>query len=356
MTYHQADNFVYIDTPGFLDTSGVSDDDTVRSVLKVLKDKKQPYISTVLWFCSPSARADQTLKNQASFIARIGAEDRRRQERNNLTKRSIWQNTIILVKKGDDIDGPIQAALSNEAENPYQHKPPVVTLFIMDLHPESERIFGGMPYAQREACGRLYGREIPDFFTKLAYSREHQQNPLHIIFLEEKCKNCPASGDDKRLMPKGCHVRGAKRHPQDKVYIHRGGSLYHTGKVEKHTKLSFAKAGGTFGAGLGATEGPIGVAAIGTAGFAAGAVVDVATMLLGKGCWTCCGKKDGTSGCAYVCCNGSIVSQGCAQRYTCCNEFEPAVGCADDACKECGEELMGVRGCQANVVHDTEIL
>ncbi|RUS12933.1 hypothetical protein BC937DRAFT_86658 [Endogone sp. FLAS-F59071] len=92
--------YLYLDTPGFLDTDNseeCSDLEHQRRILKAFQESGQDSVHTVLWFSPITDRSDKTLQWEAKFIQSLGDAD--------TGGKSIWNNVIIIIKKGNDGDG-----------------------------------------------------------------------------------------------------------------------------------------------------------------------------------------------------------------------------------------------------------
>lgn len=94
----------YIDTGGFDDSNrDIKDDKRQRQVLECLKTANQSYVTTLLWFCNPNIRMSARLQEEAAFISSIAKAD-------TSVGGNVWRNVIIIVKKGREIQGPLEAA------------------------------------------------------------------------------------------------------------------------------------------------------------------------------------------------------------------------------------------------------
>ena len=98
-----------MDTPGFNDEK--SDDETLRSILRGMQDKKIPNITTILWFVAYANRATTSLKRQARIIEAFAGDH----------SGNVWNNTIIVTKGDERGEGP-RAAAEEIAKEIYEQK------------------------------------------------------------------------------------------------------------------------------------------------------------------------------------------------------------------------------------------
>ncbi|PKY55058.1 hypothetical protein RhiirA4_474267, partial [Rhizophagus irregularis] len=90
----EGNGFCYIDTPGFDDSHGKTDEETFRKILskfQTLSNNHQYQLDAVLWFCGPSERALEQYQKQAKFIQRFI-------EYTNDRPEDLWKSVLIVVK------------------------------------------------------------------------------------------------------------------------------------------------------------------------------------------------------------------------------------------------------------------
>lgn len=181
--YHVAGEWRYIDTPGFEDTDlSRTNEQHQQDIIKVLTSNQQSYLTTVLWFCNPDERKSAVLQRQANFINDIGKADYERRKHNPQLSRSIWHNTIIIVKKGDTegLQGPIAAA--REA-NLGEITPQARNLYIMTVHAKSKDLYGHLPLAERLPNGYINGDEAGRFLAPLTNLHKRDGNQINVSTL-----------------------------------------------------------------------------------------------------------------------------------------------------------------------------
>ena len=79
----------FVDTQGFEDSKGCTDEDIYADLMLFLKDGGVTRVKAVVWCTEPSGRKTSTLQRQAGFIAQFGPD--------------IWKNVVIQVKRRKEL-------------------------------------------------------------------------------------------------------------------------------------------------------------------------------------------------------------------------------------------------------------
>jgi energy-coupling factor transporter ATP-binding protein EcfA2 len=168
----------WMDTEG-LDAAGAKHDNEklLRRYLKELKDSNKKWIHAIIWCITPEPKEDTRLSEQARFISMFENEER---------ERSIWENVIILARKGfnDRNDEGFQGAL---AAVPNNFKDTV------------QCIGYNLDRSQPGAISEERARKI------LEKAIRHISEPVSLFFRNEVCIDCGQRGD-RRLMTNECHL------------------------------------------------------------------------------------------------------------------------------------------------------
>lgn len=302
-TLHDLGEFNFIDTPGFLDSDKRFRDEEVRvAILRFLHDKSLTSITTILWFCNPNVRADKILKEQAEFIKSLEDEER---------SASIWENVIIILKKGDDSEGPLNA---HESLRDRKSKPAVRSLYIMDENNSLLKV-GKLLGNERFNEGYLYRSELQDWVKKVIEDQGHKEKPYQITFYDDLCTKCGLKTDHRLMDDAPCHDILTKVHKGNPQTVHIGNlENYHPGHLYDNGSS-------------GVRIGPISIGA------------------RKRFVHSCCGWEMHSSGCKkkHNCCGRPEGQVGCTSQYSECLCSRDAEGCTS-VCRDCSKEY-GTSGC-----------
>jgi len=209
--HNSNENIILIDTVGYEDSSGISDEVIMKDILVTLcvKKIKQVYI---IWCIKPSDRATSPLQKQAQFI--------------NLFKQNeIWKSTIILVKEGTpmiaskQISGVIEAANIKGNQNNNYDIPCLLYSCVDWFNEEHKNQHDAMEYTvnQKEKNGYLTSNEVK---LKIEEAIKKLSGPTQIIFKIQQCKKCNAIGDERCMEYTQCHLKEESYHPLQNEIIH----------------------------------------------------------------------------------------------------------------------------------------
>src|SRR2546423_494683 len=110
--FQKNNKFIYVDTPGFNDTNGATDEDTFLKIMRGLEENsiRGVYeVNSILWFCGQEERECGSLQHQAQFIQRFFDYNHNKHSTGN-----PWESVLIVFKgnitKEACILGPQEAA------------------------------------------------------------------------------------------------------------------------------------------------------------------------------------------------------------------------------------------------------
>jgi hypothetical protein len=217
---YRTDEFIYIDTRGFDDSSGKTDNEIFHDIMRLLYVNKTNnifIINTILWFCCESERVSGHLKREAKFIQRfIDYTD-------GYSPIDLWENVLIITKgvfqSEELVDGPKSAAeiVCQESYNMQINEVKHFPCWIYNIKGSKKK--GPVPdnyYRQDEIKSK-----IQHLISNIS--------PIEVHFREGKCQNCNAIGDP-RLFAARCHpslifkhsIEIEYFHPEQKVSFHSG--------------------------------------------------------------------------------------------------------------------------------------
>ncbi|CAG8594688.1 7996_t:CDS:2 [Paraglomus brasilianum] len=319
----------YVDTPGFNDSNEEkTDDETVRSILREMQDRKISNITTILWFVTNECRETASLKQQAKFIEALARDH----------DGNVWDNAIIVTKGNDRGKGP-RAAAEAVAKEIYEQKhrcrKPDAKSFLNNVGNFEICLFERLDESLQSDYINVKSDELNRFrifkesephriFTKYRSLMEgHSDHPIVLEFKKIKCLNCSEETDPRLASPK-CHLKEKLIHPKLLEAFHRDrvGNFHPDQPVDSKIVEEWDH-------GVGAWT--LRVVTIG--------LVNLKEYKLENGKWKCCNRKLGEDGCKpqYKCCRKSASSTGCMQKYSCCDviphDFDNCEGCKSGNCK-----------------------
>ncbi|CAG8627408.1 1048_t:CDS:1 [Paraglomus brasilianum] len=268
--FYENNEFIYVDTPGFNDTKGITDKQTFLEIMRKFERRSTNSvyeINSILWFCRPDSKATNSLQRQAKFIHQFF-------DYNNGYVDDLW-NCVLIVFKGlilldDQTHGPKEAAkIMHRKDNiEVNHFGCLIT----NIEENTASIKEGF-------------RNLPGMLTKEQAKIEvlniiNRHSPIQIHFKKEKCTKCSLVIDPRVASP-NCHgdlMRKSEQVEHSGRYVNGGAGL------------------ATFGlyTAVGAVVGNVPGAVVGGAVGLVGAAI---SELLDKKTWSCCGKSDFNSKC-----------------------------------------------------------
>ena len=210
----------WVDNPGWADTGGKSDNQTVKDLLKHLAKENFQFVDAVVWCVSPNERMDKTLQTQAKLIDMLTQDQ---------DWGKIWSNVIILCKgklrktaKEDCVGAEMAAKEICRTASPrslgYQFA-------------EEEHMTDFKPDVRKKY--RLLTKQ--EVLEQLEQEISELPEPVQVVFSNKKCKACGQTGDP-RLMDDKCHrtmvlghrgpLREKKKHSRPLI-----GAAYAVGTV-----------------------------------------------------------------------------------------------------------------------------
>ncbi|RGB37334.1 hypothetical protein C1646_757027 [Rhizophagus diaphanus] len=256
--HYETDKYLYIDTCGFGDSSGKTDEEIFHDMMCLFQKHGKNNIfnvNTILWFCSESERETSHLQREANFIQRLV------EYTDECKPIDLWKSVLIITKgilnSCKLVDGPKSAARnvcrasSNKQTNEFDEDSFIVKHFpcwIYDIEGlteestrwvkmDSETRFEFNCYRQDEIKSKVQ-HLISNF------------SPITIRFKQGKCKKCNVNGDP-RLFITQCHTESFFKHsvkieyfhPEPTVHFHSGSKfLVHEpdeNSIKKHFESIF---------------------------------------------------------------------------------------------------------------------
>lgn len=166
--------YIYLDTPGFSDTSSGEENSDLahqRRILQAFQQSGYDTVHTVLWFCHSTPRVEQAVQWEAKFIQSLGEE--------NPGDKNIWKNVIIVIKEGNKSEGPAKAAEKFSRGV----KPTVKGLYLLDHDEEKKELFMPLDFGKRIQSGYLRNSEVPSWIDSVIKEGKHSENPIKVIFI-----------------------------------------------------------------------------------------------------------------------------------------------------------------------------
>jgi energy-coupling factor transporter ATP-binding protein EcfA2 len=288
---------VWIDNPGWLDTTGKSDDDLFKDLLRYLIKNDLTSIKAVVWCVVPNLKNDSVMKRFARLIDMFTVGN---------DKGLIWSN-VLIISKGrcstieKDCLGPVSAA-----KEVCLSAAPRQVGYISGTQDTIDALGPIGDEIRKKNLRELMPDEIR---KKLEEELAAMPPSVQVVFANKRCRTCAQTGDP-RLMEDKCH--------KEKVSGHTDGRR----EKKPHSKSKIAVA---------YTAGTVAVAGLGTAmAFLPG------TELLALGVPAVMGP-------------GAAMSVrrafGTVQmKYRCCDKTEQEGGCTD-VCNKCGVVWGREGGC-----------
>jgi hypothetical protein len=228
---HEGNGFCYIDTPGFNDSHGRTDEETFHEILRLFQKNSrnnQFQVDAVLWFCEESIRELEHFQKQAKFIQRfIEYTDDRPED--------LWKSVIIVIKANRSAKGPESAArkicktfaeernISFDGEN-FEVEDFPCWIYDLNRGCKEYELFDKMELNTRKMFNAYCQQEIKPKINNMISSRI----PIQICFTKKRCRKCGAEGDP-RLFGIQCHTEIDKRHQIKTEHYHeRKFGYYHS--------------------------------------------------------------------------------------------------------------------------------
>lgn len=405
-TLYENNSFRYIDTPGFNDSGGTTDEETFHQILRLLQEHSENgvfEVHKILWFCAENERKAANLQNEAKFIQRLV------EYVEEVGSANLWKNVIIITKGNFPeeglANGPKSAAYDAMRTSMTKNNRTNVEDKDEFIVEDEFIIEGGEQIVDHFPCWIFDLKPGPNKFTKMkpevrahlnAYSKEevvtalqgHIRNDtaIKIQFEEAYCTKCSEKGDP-RLFIGRCHPLQARKHEIETERYHpKSADWQHKGKrIQRHWKPEDGEIpaegklvdGTTVGAvsstlgSLGAGAYILNAAAAAQPGIIFGGTAIAGTIALpivaavglaaaGGYCineklkenYKCpyCKKFYNEKGCLEECddCGKEWDGKGCISKYLCCNKCEEEDGCTlRERCKNCDqtEYKLTTEGC-----------
>jgi hypothetical protein len=349
---YENQEFRYLDTVGFQDSLGKSDQDIFEDLMEKMRQNAVNddfKIDLILWFTSFSIREAADLKREADFIQQLS--------KFSPAGNDVWKS-VILITQGplppqNWEQGAQKAAQTAGNNTPATFNIPTFAGWILGCQPESnhDKKLGNRSQEDRYDFNVYTKQETRKKIQELSTYR----NCFSVRFISKRCKKC-TSIVDPRILKGPCHtlpevVHGPKTvrcyHSEELHRYHRGGEKpYHPEKFENFEAVEKGlMTGGRMGAAAGARMGPIAVPVMALKGailgFGAGMVYNAATCAK-------CKKVITSTGCAIKCtyCKNDWRELGCGEKYSCCGKKEGELGCREELlCEFCDQNYYESVGC-----------
>eukprot|EP00092_Neocalanus_flemingeri_P052842 GFUD01061932.1.p1 GENE.GFUD01061932.1~~GFUD01061932.1.p1 ORF type:complete len:476 (+),score=128.34 GFUD01061932.1:302-1729(+) len=293
---------VWVDSPGWLDGKGESDNLLFKELMRHLQKGKITSLKFVVWCVNGNSKEDAMLQAQACLIDKI-----------TLGEDTIWSNVLILCKGTEDCEGALEAAKKvNLKAQPLMISYLFAKLTVTDQMTQAkinqinkkQAMIDEWGPEQREIFKHLTEDEIKVKLESIL--RDPEVRSIPIPFQNMECRACGQKGDP-RTMEDFCHQKL------------KMGHLYNE-ELKDKKRVSKAKIGAAYTAGIAGAAG-VGTLAVMVPGseavlMAIPIVLSPGTAMSGmrlfavpKKIYKCCGREEGAAGHIELCNNPECKSE-----------------------------------------------
>uniref|UniRef100_U9SRD4 G domain-containing protein n=1 Tax=Rhizophagus irregularis (strain DAOM 181602 / DAOM 197198 / MUCL 43194) TaxID=747089 RepID=U9SRD4_RHIID len=238
--YYETDKYLYIDTCGFGDSSGKTDEELFHDMMCLFQRYGQNNIfniNTILWFCSESERETSHLQREANFIQRLV------EYTDECNPIDLWKSVLIITKGNLNlrklVDGPKSAArnacwaFSNKQHYEFNEDSFFVKHFPCWIYDTEGITEENARWVKMDSKTRFeFNCYRQDEIKSKVQHLISNFSPITIRFKQGICKKCNVIGDP-RLFITQCHTKSFFKHsikieyfhPEEIVHFHSGSKF-----------------------------------------------------------------------------------------------------------------------------------